>query len=389
MHKVQLITRYNLYESKRHFTAKFAEAFRRKGLEVVLDDCEGGTFPLWKSLRGTPPDFLASFNRFSNFADGKYIWEMSQIPAVSFLVDPVFYDQATLSPLSIATCVDRWEVAQYGKENLFFMPHAVERELSFDPMQPRPYDVVLIGSCYDPDHLKQFWRSLKAPLFAEMIEEGIALCLADSTINFLEAAQRVVDSRKLSITQIPFPKLVYYIDNYVRGIDRLELIRSLDGVQVHVFGGTCWRQERPLKGWSHYLATLPNVVLHPAIDFYESLEILKQSKIVLNSSPFFRDGTHERIFTALACGAFPITSYSRYIDEQFVEGEDLIQYTFNEREKVKSAVQGLLANETKRRAGVESGRQKVLTYHTWDQRVDELMQKLPPLLKKRQELFNS
>ena len=175
------------------------------------------------------------------------------------------------------------------------------------------------------------------------------------------------------------------VDFYMRGEDRVELIRSIKDARVHIFGGTVYRKEQPALGWHHYLGNQENVTIHPAINYSESLEVLKKSRIALNSSPTYKNGSHERVFAALACGALPITSESRYFREVFVDGEDLIFYQFNDRQAVNGKINYLLAHEGERKEAAEKGRQKVLKGHTWDNRVDTILQFMDSWLVKEGE----
>lgn len=101
---------------------------------------------------------------------------------------------------------------------------------------------------------------------------------------------------------------------------------------------------------------------------------MKKAKICLNSMPFFRNGTHERIFTGLASGALPITSESEYLRESFIDGESLVYYRSPNWSAVAPVIQDLLKNEDKRRQMVEKGRKLVAAEHTWDAKVDRLEQ---------------
>lgn len=73
-----------------------------------------------------------------------------------------------------------------------------------------------------------------------------------------------------------------------------------------------------------------NVVLHPAVTFAESLAILQQSKICLNSVPTLRNGSHERVLASYACGALPISSENLFWQEEL--GDDIIMYPSHHRE---------------------------------------------------------
>ena len=180
----------------------------------------------------------------------------------------------------------------------------------------------------------------------------------------------------ISAQDVNFDRLAYLVDFYARGIDRLHLIRSIKDVPVHVFGGKCWRDIQPVQGWEYYLSKQSNVIVHPPVDYPESLKLLKQSRICLNSMPFFKNGSHERIFASLACGALPLTSDSLYIKEEFIENEDILFYRINSLKHINECVVDILKRPSLILKMVEKGQNKVKIAHTWDQRVQTMLQEL-------------
>lgn len=373
--KIEVLAKFNQYESKRYFAAKIVEAFMRAGVDARLFDMEtDGDLIAKERWDGRDGGFVCSFNRVAKDSNGRYVWETMAKPYISFLVDPVVYNMETVTmDKSLATCVDRDDclfASCFGKNNVLFMPHAVEREL--DPgTSDRIYPVVLIGTCYDPDNLKAYWRKHLPSDLKDVVEEAIQNSFALVQKTFVQATLEALQKRGLKPEDVPFQKLLYYVDYYMRGYDRIELVRSIRDTEVHVFGGTAWRAETPISGWNRYFASQKNVIVHPAVPFEDSLEILKKSKICLNSVLSVRNGSHERVLASYACGAMPISSDNLYWREQF--GEDIILYPYENRLVVEERIKELLADEPLRRSLVERGREKVMARHTWDNRVDLLL----------------
>src|SRR5262245_44170696 len=93
LRRVCILTSYNLYESKRYFSEKLAEALQRQGIEVKVIDTLGRTKvsqEFFESIRSFAPNFTCSFNSSVPFF-GRFFWEPMQIPHLSFLVDPFLY----------------------------------------------------------------------------------------------------------------------------------------------------------------------------------------------------------------------------------------------------------------------------------------------------------
>ena len=82
LHKVCLITNFNLYESKRYFTEKLAEAMERHGIETKIIDVRLGVLgsETIQSIRHFAPDFTCSFNSFEPIGEGRVPLGFSENP---------------------------------------------------------------------------------------------------------------------------------------------------------------------------------------------------------------------------------------------------------------------------------------------------------------------
>lgn len=388
--KIAILVNYNLYESKRYFTQKFVEALNRKGVETKIFDYElyEKKAQYLNDLQNFAPDLTCSFNSILPLPDGRYLWDWLLIPHLSFLVDPaVYYLDMAKSSYSILSCVDRNDcglVRSLPFDNVFFFPHAVERELQADPKVDRIYDVVFLGTCNDYESARLDWQARYPAIVNTVLDDAIDLVLSDKFISLTDALVTSLKAHSFTSNELDFSTLFTCLDIYTRGLDRVELIRAIKdpNIRVHIFGEGDTHNAWSKYDWNYYVGSQSNVILHPSVSFPKSLEILKQSKICLNSMPFFKDGTHERIFTGLACGALPVTSASKYIAEEFKHGEDLLMYQPKQWDKAGSAITEFLNDEAKRKKTVENGRKKVMQNHTWDARVDMLLKTLPSIMEK-------
>lgn len=386
--KIALLVCHNLYESKRYFTQKLADAFRRKNVNITIYSWSHGPVPdeIVEQLRRNLPDLTCSFHQLPPQKNGDYFWETLKLPHWTILVDPAFYDLELMkSPFSIISCVDRSDcdlLRSYRFENVFFLPHAVERELiTKSVLQNKTIDVLFCGTCYDPDHLRAYWQNIYPEEVNAAIDDAIEIVLSDNSTSFFRATLRALAQHSIDPHEVEFDQIAYYVDSYSRGIDRLQLIRSIKTAHIHVFGSKCWREEKPIEDWQSYLGNQANVTVHPPVHFEDALQLFKQSKICLNSMPFFKNGTHERVFAALACGALPLTSDNIFMREIFDEKEILF-YRFTELDEVDEKINFLLGEESHRNQMIISGQDKVKNYHTWDNRVEIALKELSTILLK-------
>lgn len=376
-----LLSCHNQYASKRYFTQKFADALMRQGIDTHILAWPDGPFPeeLVKKVEELKPTLTASFHQLPEQTDGKYFWDGLNIPHWSILLDPVFYDLELMrSPLSIISCVDQGDcelLSSYHFERQFFFPHAVEKELIAPPQKERPIDVIFLGTCYDPDHLYDYWKTNYSKEILCVLEEAVTIVLTESKTTFVRALLQALITNGIDPKEVEFDSLAQHVDSYSRGIDRVNLIRSITEVAVHVYGGKSWREDQPTKDWCYYLAKQPNVTVHPPVNFAEGLELLKKSKICLNSMPFFKKGTHERIFCSLACGALPVSTENEYLKEIFANDE-IMFYQSDSLEGLNDRVQKILSRPDQLVEKIAKGQAIVLQSHTWDKRAELFLEKI-------------
>jgi len=384
--KVCFLVNYNLYESKRHFTVKLCEALNRAGVETDIIDVKESQLKSTsiQRIHSFQPDFTASFNSFEPLEGKQYMWDFLEIPHLSMLVDPSLYSVNLIdSPYSVISCVDQIDcqsIASQGFSRVFFLPHAVEADLLKEERRQPKYDVVFFGTCYDYESMQKSWREELPGPIVKALELAIEIFLSDHVTSLQQALVAAWNKAGVSPQGVNMIQLFYYLDHYTRGYDRVKLIRSIKEAKVHVFGELSRDDSSAVNGWDYYLKDCPNVTIHPAVDFSDSLSILKESKICLNSSPFFKCGTHERMFTGPACGALTISSNNTWIEKTFAEERDIVTYECIARDAVNEKVNFYISHDNERLAIVDEARKKIGDEHTWDQRVLLLQEVMPQLL---------
>ena len=66
------------------------------------------------------------------------------------------------------------------------------------------------------------------------------MVLSDGETPFMQALVSSWRNSGLNPTGYDFETLCSYVDNFSRGYDRLELLKAIKDVDVHVFGGPGW-----------------------------------------------------------------------------------------------------------------------------------------------------
>jgi glycosyltransferase involved in cell wall biosynthesis len=92
-----------------------------------------------------------------------------------------------------------------------------------------------------------------------------------------------------------------------------------------------------------------------------------------------------RVYDALACGAFVVSDRVPGIDEEF----DGAVATYETREELHTIIVEALAHPARRAAAGERGRAAVLARHTFEQRVDRILEVLLPRLARQEQAVES
>lgn len=367
MQKVVILRKYNPYWSFYYFAEQVEASLRRKGYDPLVIDFDEQTAFLERIVNLHEPLFFITFVKLTK-PSLMSLFQYSPHRLLFWRVDPIEWtkiDMVNDEKFFIAT-VDKFE-EEYIKsfhipKNVMFLPHAADSLLTYEEQADRPIDLLFCASSYD--HLAIEKKIDKLPPEAKrFIFSMIENYDKDPKVTVTELVKAIEESER--------PSYHLLIDSYIRAKERYDLINAIHDVEIHIFGGTAFdNKEYPVRGWSEIFRHKPNLVIHPAVSFSQSLEVMREAKIVLNSMPFFKNGTHERVFNSLAVGALPLTNKNVWFSENFVDGEELV---FFQRERINDQVNELLADDTKRREIVRKGHKKVMRDHTWDNRIDQII----------------
>lgn len=380
----QVVSQYGVLHL---FVEQLMEACQRAGAECrMLSIDPKAPQPFFSAIQEDPPDCTLSFNGVLPDETGeRFLCDMIEIPHVAVTVDsPVYFFPLVGSVRNIITCVDKFACdafREFDAQNVLFLPHAVDRSLAPDPEVERTHDVVMLSSCIDYEwHRKMWWDHLPKAV-AEAIDEAAEVTFAELNTSYIVALRDSIGRRvalgKIDPRGLSFPSVMKDLEFYIRGRDRVELIRNITDAKVEVYGAPdehC--------GWEKYLGDQPNVEIHDQVDYPQALDLMRRSKIVLNSCVWMKNGSHERVFAGLACGALVLTHDNIYMREQFQDGESIAFYRSGKWDNVNETINSYLADEENRQRVAENGRKITMASHTWDNRAETLLQALPPMLKK-------
>jgi spore maturation protein CgeB len=116
--------------------------------------------------------------------------------------------------------------------------------------------------------------------------------------------------------------------------------------------------------------------IHNEVSFPVSLELIADSKILLNIMPWFKGGIHDRVLSAMVNKTVCISDTNEYLEENFVEGENILLYCFDHLEALPEKINHLLSNPMKAKEIAECGYEEAITHHMWKNRIEETIHKI-------------
>lgn len=237
------------------------------------------------------------------------------------------------------------------------------------------FDLVCLATFIDFEKRRLEWREKYPSAVHKSMDAILERVFEDPKLSYIEALDEAAKKEGVFEGQ-KLPEVLQDLECYLKGKDRVDLIKAVRESPIHIFGSSI-----DTIGWKEYFANKPNIKVHPSVNYPQAIQIMKMSKILLNPSLKNKEGAHERIFTALACGALVITNESQYLQEHFVEGKDIVYYRHPLLEEIQEAISTYLSDESRRTEMVKNGCKKIAEGETWDHRVTTLEKELPPLLQ--------
>lgn len=310
---------------------------------------------------------------------GKILLQKKDILYCTYLMDHpmIHYERLkSLYPKIFVLSPDRNHVEFMDRymKNIYaeaFLPHGGCRSDKYIPYAQRKYNITFMGSYSDPD--RNMERIDRYPLqMAELMKKAVGRMTDDPEMTIEEALLQCLNFHKINVQDHEFAQILSEfreVDRYVRSYFRDKVIRVLveNGIVVDVFG----------DGWDKFVTTHTECLrIHPAVGYEESLELVGDSKISLNVMPWFKDGAHDRIFSAMMCGTVCLTDSSKYLSEQLREQENVYFYSLKGLKYLPAKVRRILQNTDKSAEVAEKGKKLAMQEHTWAARADELMEYL-------------
>lgn len=386
--RILMVLGENQYGVLERFACELSEGFEKEGylidwlkgpitvkkIKIEFCRCKNRSYEFAFFFNASMMDFCDMFLK----SPSTILW--------SFFVDPPLYHLERLQVMKqnvIVSFIDRNHLSYAKREfrhikYLTFLPHGGCKPENCIPYSKRKHQVAFFGSYNDTtmaeakvESEKEPWRSLIGTVITRMYEEGR---------DFVDLMEEEMHFENLQPTEYMRKQLLYdflYVIVLMRNIMRKHMIEVLGaaGVSVDIYG----------NGWEDYDNKYSEYLhIHEAVSFEEALEIMSDTKIVLNNLPY-ADGSHERVFTAMRCGAVALTQENVYFREEFEENREIVFFNYRNLGKLPEKIKFLLDNERLAEHIAESGRRKAENSHTWEMRAKDILKTLQEVKEEQQK----
>lgn len=317
-------------------------------------------------------DFNSTFFG-TTLPSGENMCEVLGIPSINILVDhPYWYHDKILmhTPSNgIVLCVDRNHMNYINRfyQNIactgFLALGGISFSSTHKQISERKTDVLYAGT-FKTNNVSNDFSDWDFP--AKQIIEHLLVHTEDTVEAAIEQELRqagiVFPDEELRKFINSCAQIEHIVDSYYR--EKIVGSIAKTGVSLELYGA----------GWSVCdWVNLPNVHYGGRISPEEIILKMEDSKIVLNSMPWFRDGSHDRVFNAMMCGAVSVSETSKYFEEA-VSPDAWVPFdlSYASLSDLPKRITELLSDEDRMQQIAFAGHELAASEHTWKARALEL-----------------
>lgn len=372
------------YNSHSFFAHQIAAAFEKLGHEVefceftkeddfdmVLKPHLGRTYKLMLDFNSLLPQLVEE--------DGTPVLNLIHGPFYDYILDHPLFHYNCLSVKANdfhAILLDEGQ-ANYVKrhhpdvKSTMMMPLGATEAFTKEKRVREPDCILFIGS-YDseeklrgimdlaPEPLKSFMNQI---LERRLEEPEIPMEQAFEELLLLKGIK--LDDAKFAL----FMNQMYAVDAFVRNYYRRIAIETLlkANIPVKMIG----------EGWKKYQSKYENYLIREKeVEFGLSFEKIAKEHILLNSSPIFNRGAHDRIYAGMANHCVVMTDDNPYLRRTLKDGENVMLYSLRDTKTIKDIAEELFTNRSLLKDMKENAYREFLKKHTWECRAAQLLHTL-------------
>ena len=252
----------------------------------------------------------------------------------------------------------------YHIKNAFFLPHMASLSKGISNLQPLEKKEISLLFPGGYRSVNELYQGIN-----ERFKDSEANTLALQVLEFLianpsETMEGAFDKCLIDNKMEMSDRLIAYfldhaklLDHFIRMYYRCKVLGTVinAGIPVTIVS----------EGWYDFpLAAAKNVTILPTTCFTGIFPYMEKSNITLNVRPWFKAGTHDRIFNALMHSSCPLTDKSTWLVEHMKENVECAYYSLERLDRLPDQVYAILNDPELQRIIIQNGREKVLNNYT-------------------------
>lgn len=381
------------YQDTKHFTKEISKELRRMGHQAFICDLTKRTYDTaeMKAYLAAGVDAVLTFN--GEAIEQKELWQLWNqlgILVVNILMDPPFH--IDLYPYLDDPCIKRYlllcpdenhvkYVKQYFPQvkHVGFMPHGgTPVKGKIIPWKEKHMDLLFCGTFIRPEEFLYAMRQTMEPEDFRIYTDMGERLLQDCSLSVEQVVSETRFSGKYPLTSDQIDKEIpgmNLLEGWLRMTVREYVITSLikGGVDLYILG----------SGWQN-CSCAENKCFHnlskELIPYPNTLSWMENAKISLNVMPWFKAGSHDRIFNAMLRKSIALSDPSSYLQKYFQDRDSIVYYSLQDLDRLPEIVHDLLTHPDQAETIAENGYQKAEAF-TWKNYVEELLVKIEDCLK--------
>ena len=274
-------------------------------------------------------------------------------------------------------CVDQTHVT-YLKDvmdyhNVFYLPPFGGISDKIKKYKERNIEIFFPASYLDIEKFvneNTEWRTGAVKVISDLaineLKKNNEISVVQATKNVLEQMGETVDKQLITECMEVFGS---YVDTYICRYYRTCVVKSLldEGLQITVAG----------SGWSDFKEKYQYKdslnILSDNMSYEEVLDCIGNSKIVLNVFPWFKNGSHERVTSALLNGAICLSDQNEYTKKYLKDESSAILYDRNNPQNIAKKIRYYLEHQDEAEEVAQNGKKVAMENMTVKNSVDKIL----------------
>lgn len=368
------------YSSSNFFAHQLGAAFEELGFAADIcevspeEDLDAKLEPLLAESYRVVVDFNSMLPRME-LEDGTPYLDKLNGPFFDYILDhPLFhYTGLTSGVKNLHALVLDEAQALYVKNyypkvtNVHMLPLGATKAL-YEGEKERECRILFPGTYDSPEDVYEVVTSAPEPVCG-MMKRLIERRIADPLISMEEAFREELAAKGAELTPEQFAlfmNAMYAVDAYVRDYFRKEALDKLlaVGIPVTVMG----------EGWAKYSYKDEHSLRRErGVPFGLSFERIAKAHVLLNVSPIFNRGMHDRIPAGMANKTVVLTDENPYLTAKFTDRREMCFYSLKRMESLAEQAERLLTEPKLREEIAENAYRAFEAHHTWKCRAEQIL----------------